>query len=392
MYLFLPGLSKGVYSDFHAICFAPFLLFWLAYEATQGFGKRFWVALVLLLGVQENLFLYSLFLGLFFLLHKNHRKVGMWMGGVSLIAGLLIFLILQPMLRPSTDLGYGFVHRYKDFLPEANPTEAGMGDLVKGVLTQPGTIFSLLFDETRSRVYKLFWRGPLYLPLANPAGWLLLFPVLENSLSSEPFLYEWGGHYGIGPAALTALAMVAGLGLIGRFRPTRQRFLAISFTLLASTIFWGLKKSYLPYSIYLMSFYYANPSEPLETYQALIEEIPPGSSVAAQSYLVPHLVHQPAIYELPPGNPQFSAEIEDPTRPNFDILEPTVGWPEYLVYQPEAPDGDKWHNLWFYDKARTLEWLDWLVASGKYRPFYPKPVPGQTVAPIKVLQRVGETK
>lgn len=387
MYLFLPGLSEGVYSDFHAIAFAPILLFWLAAEALNGTGRRFYVALFLLLCVQENLFLYGFFLGLFFVVHKAHRRVGLWMSGLSLVAGLIIFLLLQPMLRPETDLGYGFVHRYQDLIPEAKASEAGMGDLVAGVLTQPGTVLSLLFDETRTRVYKLFWRGPLYLSLVNPAGWLILAPVLENSLSSEPYIHEWGGHYGIGPAALTALALTAGLGLLGRFLPMRRRFTPLAFTFLASTIFWGLKKTHLPYSIYLMSFYYLNPSEPPSTMRVLLEELPPGVSVSAQSYLVPHLVHQPRIHELPPGNPLFTDKIEDPNLPNFNILRPDVGWPEYIVFNPEAPEGNKWHNLWFYDKTRTLEWLGWLEESGKYHLFFPKPVRGEKESTLRILKR-----
>jgi len=388
IYLFLPGLSKGVYADFHAICFAPFLLFWLAAEAVRGTGKGFWAALVLLLCIQENLFLYSFFLGLFFLVHQKHRRVGLWISGISLLGGILIFLVFQPMFRPETDLGYGFVHRYRDFLPEAGPAEAGVGDLMMGVLTQPGQVFSLAFDETRMGIYKLFWRGVFYFPLINPAGWLLLAPVLENSLSSEAHLNQWTGHYGIGPASLTALALVAGLGLLGRFSQFRERYLPIGLTLLVSSIFWGLKKAHLPYSIYLMSLYYANPSEPPDVYRALLEEIPPGSSVSAQSHLVPHLVHQPVLYVLPPGNPKYNAQMTDPSLPNFEILEPNVGWPDFLVYNPDAPDGDKWHNLWFYDKARSVEWLDWLVATGKYRAFYPKGAKGEDPAPIRILERV----
>ncbi len=392
MYLYLPGLSNGVYGDFHAICFTPFLLFWLAAEAVRGKSRRFWVALILLLCVQENMFLYAFFLGLFFVVHRRFRMVGAWICGVSLVVGLLIFLVFQPMFRTETDLGYGFAHRYQDFLPDAAPTESGMGDLAGAVITQPGTVLSLLFDETRLRVYKLFWRGPLYLPLVNPAAWLILMPVLENSLSSEAFIHEWGGHYGVGPASLTALAMVAGLGLIGRFAPTRERFVPIGFTLLASSIFWAFKKANLPYSIYLMSIYFAtpHPSDNAETYRILMNEIPPGSSVAAQSYLIPHLTYQDELFQLPPGEPVATGEIIDSSAPNYDLLEPDVGWPDYMVYNPQAPEDihKKWYNLWFYNRDSTLDWIDWLVEDGVYLPFYPRDSGGEGESPVRVLKRV----
>ncbi|MCA9415997.1 MAG: DUF2079 domain-containing protein [Candidatus Omnitrophica bacterium] len=390
IYLYLPGLSNGVYGDFHAICFTPFLLFWLAAEMVRGGSRRLWIVLALLLCVQENMCIYALFLGLFFATHKAFRRTGLMVSGISVIAGLLIFLVFQPMLRTDTDLGYGFAHRYKDFLPDAGPTDAGMWDIFKGVITQPGTVLSLLFDDTRRGVFKLFWRGPLYLPLVNPAGWLILFPVLENSLSSEAFIHEWGGHYGIGPASLTALAMVAGLGLLGRIRPLRDRFVPVGFTLLASSVIWALKKAHLPYSIYLMSIYFATPlpSDTPDTSRVLLEEIPPGSSVSALSYYVPHLTHQDKLYELPPGEPLAIGEIVDSSAPNFELLEPDVGWPDYLVYNPETPDGNKWHNLWFYNRDRALEWLDWLQAQGIYRQFYPKPVGEETESPIIILKRV----
>jgi uncharacterized membrane protein len=380
LYLFLPGLSEGAYAEFHTISLTPFFLFWLASEMVEREGKRWLVPFVLLLALQENTFFYALALGLFLAIHRAYRMRGLTLAASSLLAGVLIFLVFQPLFRPETELGYGFVHRYKDLIPEEDPNSVGVLGLLGRVVTQPATVFSLVFESQRMAVYRTFWQGVGYLPLWNPLSWILLAPNLESTLSSERHLQLWGGHYGFSPVALASLAIVGSLGLFRLWKPLSDRLVPIAWAFTFSAVLWALVSTVLPFSIYYITAFFAQPVEPPEVEMILLTEIPYGSSVGAQSHLLPHLTHQPRIDRVPPGQPRATTLRSNdlPDAELFPTTEPAAGWPDYLAYDPTITDGMCWHNDWYFDRDRALRWLEWLQESGRYRQVYPPdfaPVP-----------------
>jgi hypothetical protein len=150
---------------------------------------------------------------------------------------------------------------------------------------------------------------------------------------------------------------------------------AVSWTILFSAAVWGMKNSLLPYSIFMPAMHFGVALEPPATQEVLVSEIPTGQSVSAQSHLVPHLTHQDEIYLLPPGVPVHVSvdSIEDSTPGGFDQLQPSVGWPDYVAYNPNAPPGPGWYSgAWFFDKEKVLDWCNWLVESGRYKQVFPR--------------------
>jgi hypothetical protein len=247
--------------------------------------------------------------------------------------------------------------------------------LAGAVLMQPGEVLDLVFGGERLGVYRLFWRGVWFLPLWNPLGWILMLPCLENTLSSEGSLYLWSGHYAFGPVTQTCLAMVASLGLFRFWKPAFSYMPAFSWTILFSAAVWGMKKSLLPYSIFMPAMHFGVAYEPPATQETLVTEIPMGQSVSAQSHLVPHLTHQDEIYLLPPGAPLVVSgdSIGESSPGGFVDLTPSVGWPDYVAYNPDAAADAAWYNgAWFFDKEKVLDWCNWLVESGRYRQVFPR--------------------
>jgi len=390
-FLYLPGLSEGVYSDFHAICFAPILLFWLAYEIQRTDRNRYWLPALLLFCVQENALLYALAYSLYLLFDPLLRKRGYVLLCASFVALVLVFAVFQPLLRPSGDLGYGFVHRYKDFLPEGEPGSSGVGRLLVGILSSPGTVLQKTIGLEALSVYGRHWGGVFWTPLWNPMGWVILAPCLENLLSSEEMMRLWGIHYSFGPLALSSLAMVAAFGFWRRYVQFAKVSLPLSTIILFSAIFWAMRRSQVPYSIFMMAVFYDAQIEPPQMREALVAEIPYGSSVAAQSHLLPHLTYQRALYLIPPGMPQASEEatIPDGNTSGFNGLTPNVPWPDYLVYNPDKADS-YWYNLWFHSEEwvkETKTWIDWAKSSGRYVQTYPRQGSPAASLPVVVLRR-----
>jgi hypothetical protein len=423
IYLILPGLSEGIFDDFHAIALAPLFLFWLAWEGICAERFRFWIPFVLLLMIQENLFFYAFALGIFVLFYglwiraavgagsdrwadrrpmpdwmkdpempewlrgchssawRTARRVAFeWMSDLrirgatiaclSLIWAAVLFNFIQPHLQVQGDRGYGFVNRYQDFVPAStDPEKATFGALGWAVVTNPGKVFSLILDPSRLEVFRKFWRGLLYLPLWNPFSWVLLTPCLENTLSSDGYLHIWGGHYGIGPVMATALASISSLALFARWKRASRYLAPAAWTLLLSAVLWSGRFSMLPFSSYLPSVQFAQMQVPKDSEHFLHVSLPFGKSVAAQSNLLPHITFMDRLYLIPPGVHIATQVPLEPDANEFEKLEPDTGWPSYIVLDTKAPPGAAWYNLWFYSPEKVVEWSEWLVGSRRYHPF-----------------------
>ena len=213
-------------------------------------------------------------------------------------------------------------------------------------------------------------------PLWSPFSWILLAPCLENVLASEEIMRIWGNHYAFGPLALSGLAMVASFGFWGRFSRFKKVSLPLSWLVLFSSIFWAMRRSQIPYSIFMMVVFYDAQIEPPQMREALIAEIPYGSSVAAQTHLLPHLTYQKDLSLIPPGMPRIPIDTKKQVENilEFDYVVPSVPWPDYIVYNPEK-GGQYWYNLWFHSEKwieETLSWLEWVKSSGRYVQTYPR--------------------
>ncbi len=392
-YLLLPGLSEGIYSDFHTQSVAPFLFFWFARETVRPGSRRWWVPMVLVWLVSETLFLYTLAWGVFLLVKAVVKRAHPSRATAIGIASLVVFLslvypsvmygYLQPRLYPNATAETCFVERYKDFLPEwMNPASKGLPDLVWNIASNPLIALSLIFDPQRLEVFLRYWGGVMFLPLWNPMAWLPLAAVMENTLSSDGFMFTWAGASGFAPMMMTAVAMVISLALLRRWRSSRGWVTPLSWVMLFSSLVWWMGD----YATRSMSpppwVRYAVRMAPEGTTNILSTQLVLGKSVSAQSHLVPHLVHESQIYLLPPSTPE-PAEGVPPEAPEFECLQPKAGWPHYLILDRVASNPKDWYNLWFFDQPKILAWIDWLVQTGRYRKT-------QAQGTLEIYERLGE--
>jgi hypothetical protein len=397
-YLFLPGLSEGIYSDFDPLSLAPFLFFWFAWESIRPGSRRWWVPLALVWLISASLFLYTLAWGLFLLVHgllgrspsrlqgsstphssngdrtpspPSSRSIHLLTPALVIVLSLLypaiVYGFLQPRLFPEAQAEIHFVSRYKDFIPEwMEPSSQGIPGLIREIAGNPLIALSLLFDPQRLEVFMRFWGGVMFLPLWNPLAWFPLAAAIENSLSSEGLLFTWGGVYGYTPAMVTALAMVISLALLRKWRISCGWVTPLSWVVLFSSVTWWIGDSTTRTADPPPWVRYAALMAPEGTVGILSSQIPLGKSVSSQSHLLPHLVHEANLYLLPPSK-MVSVVGAPEESPEFERFQPASGWPDYLILDRESTSFQAWYNLWYYERTKLLSWLDWLIQSGRYR-------------------------
>jgi hypothetical protein len=286
---------------------------------------------------------------------------------LSLAYPCLMFGFLQPTLHPEAAARAHFVDRYRDFIPEwMDSSSKGIRNLVQEVVANPLIALSLVFDPQRLAVFGRYWGGVAFLPLWNPMAWLALAPALENTLSSEGLLFNWGGANAFAPMMVTAVAMVISLAPLRKWRTTRGWITPLSWVMLFSSVLWWMADATTRAMGPPPWIRYATPMAPAGTAGILSTQIGVGKVVSAQSHLLPHLTHERQLYLFPPSNPVsvpgLSAEASE-----FERQQPAAGWPDLLIIDRESPSPQAWYNLWYYQRSRILEWLDWLVQSGCYR-------------------------
>ncbi len=376
-YLFMPGLSEGIYSGFHSQSLAPFLFFWLAWETVRPGSRRWWLPLVLVWLVGETLCLYTLVWGFFLLVRavvsRNHpsRSTSLLMAAAVILLSLLypciLYGYLQTKLFPEATAEAQFVGHYKDFIPEwLAPARKGIPGLIKEIASNPLIALSLIFDPQRLEVFMRFWGGTFFLPLWNPLAWFPLVAVVEKTLSSEGALYTWTESNGFSPVMASAVAMVVSLALLRRWRLTRGWITPLSWVMLFSSVVWWMGDSHLPTMGPPPCVRFSVPMAPEGTAKILRVQLPMGKSVSAQTHLLPHLTQQAALYPIPPSIPVPVEGIAD-DAPQFERLRPAAGWPDYLILDRESPCPQAWDNSWSFDKPKILLWINWLVQTERYR-------------------------
>jgi len=377
-YLLLPGLTEGILSDFSALSLAPFLFFWFVWETIRPHSRRWWLPFLLVCMVGETLFIYTLAWGIFLVIRTaagrfQTPRITVFLKAsvivmLSLLYPYLVYGLAQPTLYPEATAETHLVEKYKDFIPEwMDPSRKSIPGLVHEIAVNPLISLSLIFDPKRLEVFLRFWGGVFFLPLWNLLAWVPLLPAFQNTLSSEEYLFTWAGPNCFGPVMAISVATVISLGLLKRWHLSGTWVTPLSWIMLFSSVVWWIGDATLRNPGPPPWVRFAVAMAPEDSSRVLGATLPLGKSVSAQSHLLPHLTHESQLFLLPPSTPVPVAGVPD-GAPEFEHLQPAAGWPDLLILDRNTKSPQSWYNLWFYDQAKVLLWLDWLVQSGHYRP------------------------
>lgn len=290
LWLSHPAVAGANFYDFHAVAFAPLLLFAaLAFWFEQRW-RPFWVCVALLLTVKEDLAIVVVLLGIVTWLGGHRRQ-----GWLLVAVGAAAYVLLQHVVIPHFA---GGAHSYAWYYTEMIPPGEGPAGLVRTVLLNP--VFTLGLVLTQERMLYLFQLfAPLaLLPFATARGWILMsYGLAATVLASRPPLHQIGFQYAL---TLLALGFAAAVLTLTRLSPGwRRRALTAAALLAVVTCYhYGMiwPRHHFTGGFHTVDFRYTEAERArYRELAALVETIPPEASVLASEDIVPHVARRRTV-------------------------------------------------------------------------------------------------
>ncbi len=291
LYAFYPAISMGCSYDLHENCFLPLLLLLTFYFYET---KKIWpmyLCAVLVLLVKEDAAVYLLFFALFLLVSEKKYLHGTILAVMSLGYFLLCGFLLEKY-------GTGMmIDRFGNLIYDPDD---GLWGAIKTALVNPGYLLTQLLAHKDSPTQKILYLLQMLLPVGllpfctkKPSRWLLIAPILINLLSMYVYQAQIGFQYHFGITAFLIYAMLKNLPEIS-VDSVRRTLLCVA----AAACLCFYAASALPF----MGSYVTNWNEKKAYYaemESFLEEhLPEDASVAASTYLVPHLADRDEIFEV----------------------------------------------------------------------------------------------
>ena len=327
-YAFYPALSSGCFYDIHENCFLTPLILWaLLFMEKENFkGMAVFSALTLL--VKEDAAIYIIFLSIYVFL--NRKKY--WHGVFLFLTACFYFVLAISILENYGDGAmFGRLGNY-------DTGGNSILGVVKYLIMNPAYILKECFNAEKF-IFLVKMLAPLgFIPLINKkfTNFILLGPlVVVNLMPDYVYQYSIDFQYIFGPLAfLFYLAVIN----ISEIKLNKQK-MAGAFCLVASL---SLFLMYTSGKVYYIDKYKQNK----ETYN-LIDEglkvIPKDVSVAANTWIIPHLYYYSELHSLiavnnPDAYPEADYYVFDMRSEEFHIIynDFIENFPDYeLVYFEE---------------------------------------------------------
>ncbi len=275
-YTLFIGLQNAIITDIHEVTFATLPLALTFYAIVMDRKKLYWVALIILLGFKENLFLVGIGIGLFILFQKKSwKKIGLISILLSIVWGAMVIKLIIPFFSGGT-------FTYDPILPTS------LGELVNRFVDSPIKIHTLLIS------FGTF----LFLPLLVSSFWFLFFQDFLTRFVPQAYTLRFGLglHYSAILAPLLAISSIFALKSI-QGRPSLHKFLSISgLLLLIIPLYLHQFKLHGPLGLAYNPAFYRH-TKNFAFLDNLISKVPKGASVMTQNNLAVRFAHQP-IYLL----------------------------------------------------------------------------------------------
>lgn len=281
-------LGRGLMYDFHQEILAPVLVLGAFLFLLKRRMPLFWTCVALTLLTKEDFGIYLAGLGFYLACAWPPRRVGVILVIVGLVYSASAVVWIVPSFRSVSPGQAFFLERWKIY--GASPVQ-----IVMTLVSQPSLLAQKLFSEVSADLV-----GPLlFIPLLSPLIAPPLLPfLLFNRTSLETCQANLELHYGLPAVPYVFLAFVLGLSRVLEWgRKTGTPLVGI----LAFALAWTTAPTF--------------PRHRLTDHDRLLHEIirsiPPGSSIVAQTTIVPHLGRRSTIHMLRDRNPRSDYVLVD---------------------------------------------------------------------------------
>jgi uncharacterized membrane protein len=282
-----PVLQWEGWEQFHPDVFEVPLAMCALYFMTRRRWGLFFVFVVLLLMVKEDVALMTFVLGLY-VARKYSVRVGLLTSALSAVWFASAVWVVLPAFN-----GQGTLDAWR--VPYG-----GIGGLVKRTLTHPWDVVALaLGPDKRWYLWQLFVSFGLLSLLAPTAALLAIGPLASNLLSTFWYQYHLQYHYTTLIVPVLAFAAVLGLAHLQRHTWRAAGVGLLIASALVTGWMWG------PSQVARHPQYLGDSSAArVGPIKRALRQIPANASVAAQYSFITHLDHRRNIFEFP--NPWYA--------------------------------------------------------------------------------------
>lgn len=297
-YLFFIGTQFAILNEFHQITFAPFVIALIYYSLEIRNLKIYFLNIIVLLLIKEDLTLLILTVGLGLIFRKPYRKLGI----ITSFFGFISFLLLLYIVMPG--LSVKGVYSHFDF-GQAGFTPIDI--ILKSVRNPIFFVQSMISPIIKVRTLLISFATYAFIPLFAEIS--ILIPLIQDIvvrfIYAGPQFTKWSlvNHHGTVSAILLAIGTVYGGKKIVTYLSVynKRRYIynylgifIIGSAIAADFIFHGPVNSLFKIQFYEKEKWMMDNNE-------VLLQVPRGSSLAAQNNLLAHLTHRENIYRIPYG-------------------------------------------------------------------------------------------
>jgi uncharacterized membrane protein len=310
-----PALHWAGWEQFHPDIFEVPLALFALYFMTRRRWLPYFVFVVLLLAVKEDVALMTVMLGVYVAV-KHDRRVGI----VTMLLSVTWFALAVWVVLPGFN-GEGTLDAWR--VPYG-----GMGGLLKATLTRPWVVVGRAFTGDRHwYAWQLFASFGLLSLLAPSALIIAAGPLASNLLSTFWYQYHLQYHYTTLVVAVLAFAATVG---IAHFQRRALRGALVVVLILAAVVtswLWG-PSQFSRHREYLGN---SSPGH-VGPINRLLHRVPATAAVASQYPFVTHLDHRERIYEFPV--PWYAQNWGDGSSTTHEL--PAARRVDYIVVAPDT--------------------------------------------------------
>ena len=287
LYLGCAALTGGIFYDFHENKFLTALILWLMWAIERKKLPLTLLFALLTLSVKEDAAIYVLFIGLWMLLCRREKWLGLLLG----ITSTGYFIAVTRWLNEHGD-GAMF-NRFSNIIGQG-----GIRELIRTALTNP----ALLLNECMN-AEKLVFVACILLPLGflplmtkKLSSLILICPmVIVNLISDYTYQHSLNFQYTYGVMALLFYLTVANLPNVADFTSGfRTRRALLCFALCASVLIGTVQiKNHSD-----VFGYYSERRADSDVITEVLADIPANASVRTASMFAAHLASREELYYL----------------------------------------------------------------------------------------------
>lgn len=309
MFVAYPAMSGGAMYDIHENCFLAPLLLWMFYFFEKEKWLWMYVFAALTLLVKEDAFVYIIIFALYACISRKAVKT---CAPLVILAGLYFAFATYYL----STYGMGVMsNRFSNFIYD----DSGLLGVVKTLILDPAYLFTQLFSASGNTPNKLFYAIQILTPVCflmfftkKFSRFILVLPLLVNLIADSPYQYDICFQYGFGISAFFFYLIIMNVSEMGE---NTKRFVIPAAAVIACLAVFVFV---LPRGGSIKTY-----AENKATYQQMdeiLDTIPDDVSVAASTFLLPHIADRSELYEVAYHKSKDDVDyVVLDMRPGYDV-------------------------------------------------------------------------